>query len=180
MLINFPNTPSTNDTYTVGDTTYIFDGVKWVARGLASGDLAVSISDTAPTPTVGSLWWDSTEGNLYIYYEDEDSAQWVPATSAVVGPEGPEGPPGPQGPEGEDGEPGALGPEGPPGPEGPQGEDGTDGVGIPIGGSQGDVLIKSSADDYDTEWSSNVSGGTGTNSDFATTGRAIAMAIVFG
>ena len=163
------------------DTIAISTGEEWkqFSRVSFSGEYddllnvppSTEVSLTPPvSPIEGTLWWDTNDGNLYIYYEDEDSAQWVPATSAVVGPEGPEGPPGPQGPEGEDGEPGALGPEGPPGPQGPEGPQGEDGVGIPVGGGDGDVLVKSTTNDYDVEWSS----------DYATTGKAIAMAIVFG
>lgn len=40
--------------------------------------------DTSPTPPAekenGQLWWNSTDGRLYIWYVDADSAQWVPAT----------------------------------------------------------------------------------------------------
>ena len=31
-------------------------------------------------PTNGQLWWNINDGRLYIYYQDVDSAQWVPAT----------------------------------------------------------------------------------------------------
>ena len=38
----------------------------------------VNVGNTAPpTPNVGNLWWDTTDGTLYIYYEDVDSSQWV-------------------------------------------------------------------------------------------------------
>lgn len=30
MAINFPDTPTTGDTYTVGDKTWKYDGEKWV------------------------------------------------------------------------------------------------------------------------------------------------------
>ena len=30
-----------------------------------------------PTPNTGELWWESDTGDLYIYYDDGDSAQWV-------------------------------------------------------------------------------------------------------
>lgn len=30
MPIDFPNSPTTNDTYTVGDRTWVYDGEKWV------------------------------------------------------------------------------------------------------------------------------------------------------
>jgi len=42
---------------------------------------AVTISNTAPSsPTVGALWWDLTNATMYVYYNDGDSSQWVPAT----------------------------------------------------------------------------------------------------
>lgn len=54
-----------------------------------------------------------------------------------------EGPPGPQG------EPGI---QGPPGNDGADGADGSNGIGVPVGGSSGQVLSKNSATDYDTAW----------------------------
>lgn len=44
----------------------------------SGGGASIAISDTAPaTPTAGNLWWNSANGNLYIYYDDGTSAQWV-------------------------------------------------------------------------------------------------------
>jgi hypothetical protein len=41
-------------------------------------DTLIDISGTAPSnPSPGSMWWDSINGTLRIYYEDEDSSQWV-------------------------------------------------------------------------------------------------------
>jgi hypothetical protein len=38
----------------------------------------VTISDTPPpTPAPSDLWFESDSGNLAIYYDDGDSAQWV-------------------------------------------------------------------------------------------------------
>lgn len=37
---------------------------------------------------------------------------------------------------------------------GEPGQDGADGVGVPTGGLPGETLIKTSAEDFDTEWSS--------------------------
>mgnify|MGYP002522129925 CR=1 FL=1 len=62
------------------------------------------------------------------------------------GPQGPQGETGPQGPQGETGATGATGATGPQGPQGPAGE------GVPTGGSAGQFLIKDSATDYDTSW----------------------------
>ena len=44
----------------------------------SSGIATVSISTSTPSsPSAGSLWWDSDVGELYVYYNDGDSAQWV-------------------------------------------------------------------------------------------------------
>jgi len=44
-----------------------------------------TVSDTAPgSPTAGQLWWNSTLGTLYIFYNDGNSSQWVPATPATA------------------------------------------------------------------------------------------------
>ena len=79
------------------------------------------------------------------------------------------GPQGDKGIKGEQGEPGAEGPEGPQGiqgipgdegPVGPVGADGADGAvgpagpGLPVGGAVGEIIVKSTAVDYATAWSS--------------------------
>jgi len=47
---------------------------------LYSGLPALSISSTPPAnPAVGQQWWDSQDGNSYIYY----NGNWVPSTSTV-------------------------------------------------------------------------------------------------
>jgi hypothetical protein len=38
-------------------------------------------ADPPPLPTLGSLWWDNVGGNLYIYYNDLNSDQWVVVTN---------------------------------------------------------------------------------------------------
>jgi hypothetical protein len=52
--------------------------------GLITGPgIGVSISATAPSnPIAGSLWYNSTSGNLYVYYVDANGSNWVqPAVS---------------------------------------------------------------------------------------------------
>ena len=46
----------------------------------------VHIGENPPTgdPVQGDLWWSTLEGNLFIWYEDDDSAQWVDASPAFV------------------------------------------------------------------------------------------------
>lgn len=46
------------------------------------GGGSISIGTTPPgSPTAGTLWWDSTYGQLKIYYSDGTSSQWVDANS---------------------------------------------------------------------------------------------------
>jgi len=96
----------------------------------------------------------------------------------IQGEPGPQGETGPQGPKGDTGDTGATGPQGPAGADGAMflddlmdvytmdatsgqvlGYNGLDwgpvtpsGVGVPTGGSSGQVLAKASGTDYDTEW----------------------------
>lgn len=51
------------------------------------------------------------------------------------------------------------------GPAGPQGEQGPAGEGLPPGGSTGQILIKKSETDYDTEWTDAPAGGDTVNVD---------------
>ena len=46
--------------------------------GGGSGGANVTVSSNPPgTASNGDLWWDSDVGELYIYYTDDDSNQWV-------------------------------------------------------------------------------------------------------
>ena len=50
----------------------------------ASGGASISVSDTPPgSPTAGALWWNSVLGTMFIYYNDGNSTQWVPAAPAA-------------------------------------------------------------------------------------------------
>lgn len=74
------------------------------------------------------------------------------ATTIVVALQGPKGDTGDTGPAGPTGATGATG------ATGPAGADGADGVGVPAGGTTGQILKKASNTDYDTEWGSERSG----------------------
>ena len=55
-------------------------GLYWSNVSSGSGT-SVTISDTAPSsPSAGNLWYYSAAGELYIYYTDADSSQWVTAS----------------------------------------------------------------------------------------------------
>lgn len=57
------------------------------------------------------------------------------------------------------------GQDGAPGQDGQDGQDGAPGVGVPSGGTTGQVLKKKSGTDYDTEWDDESGGGTTDYSD---------------
>ena len=82
--------------------------------------------------------------------------------AGLKGPKGDTGETGPRGPQGEQGPTGAKGDPGPPGPQGPKGDagdtgpQGPAGVGVPSGGTEGQVLSKT-ADG--TAWTDPPSGG---------------------
>jgi hypothetical protein len=92
--------------------------------------------------------------------------------STVPGPQGPQGATGPQGVKGDTGATGDTGPQGPQGvkgdtgatgPAGSTGPQGNPGVGVPVGGTTGQVLSKINATDYNTQWSNAAGGGTVTS-----------------
>jgi microcystin-dependent protein len=66
--------------YNTGDSKiYTHNGTSWLAAGGG-----VTNSATAPeNPTNGDAWFNTTEGTLFIYYADGDSAQWVEASSNI-------------------------------------------------------------------------------------------------
>lgn len=81
MAYDFPASPAENQEYTPsGGPTYVFKSPRWLVKGVT----VATISDTAPSsPTQGLLWWNSANGNFYIYYNDGDSSQWVQVNGAT-------------------------------------------------------------------------------------------------
>ena len=93
----------------------------------------VTILDTPPiNPISGELWWESDTGDLYVYYEDADSSQWVTTNT------GGRGDPGADGDKGQKGEVGAQGLSGSGGVKGDKGQKGE----IGDKGQKGDVEAK--------------------------------------
>lgn len=76
--------------------TYLSDGVtldpdptsQWVDASPASvipDKAPVTISTVPPeNPLVGSLWWNTNDGNLYVWYQDVDGGdQWVVSSASI-------------------------------------------------------------------------------------------------
>src|SRR6187551_202535 len=78
MGINFPTSPTVGTLHPnpaeAGVPQYTWDGEKWIS---GTGGGAIYISDVAPSAPVGSLWWESDTGILYVRYYDGSSTQWV-------------------------------------------------------------------------------------------------------
>ena len=79
----------------------------------------VTISDDPPTgPRSGELWWESDSGDLYVYYNDGTSAQWVTTNTGGAGPAGIKGEKGENGTKGTAGQTGGSGSKGSTGDKG--------------------------------------------------------------
>jgi len=107
-MIDFPANPTPGQTFVNQGITWLWDGVKWTMGGTSP----VNFGDTPPlNPTPGTLWWNTLVGQLYIWYVDPNTSQWVIAVNTGVA--GPQGITGAQGPQGIPGVPGVQGPQGP-------------------------------------------------------------------
>ena len=119
------------------------------------------------------------DGFLYAVDNVNDNNIYVSPIVNLKGQQGETGPQGPQGATGPQGPQGATGPQGPQGatgPQGPQGATGAAGVGVPTGGTTGQVLAKSSATNYDTEWvdqSGGIQSNTASQSAFSTVSNIV-------
>lgn len=83
MAINFPDTPSLNDEFAVGDRVWFWNGNVWKSKEtsiLETGKYIVS--ETAPTnPEEGDAWFDSVRTKEFIYYD----GFWIETSAAAVG-----------------------------------------------------------------------------------------------
>jgi hypothetical protein len=77
----FPSVPYENQQVSFAGSIWIWDGVVWNLLNdgtTGGGGTSLEVSDLPPaTPDPGSLWFNSLDGNLYVYYEDDDSGQWI-------------------------------------------------------------------------------------------------------
>lgn len=128
------------------------------AGGIAGQVLAKSTNEdhevewVAPdTGPAGKSAYEVAVDNGFVGTE----VQWLESLVGSEGPPGIQGIQGPPGTDGQQGPPGADGKDGeqgPPGADGKDGEQGPPGEGVPTGGTPGQVLVKISANDYDTAW----------------------------
>ena len=57
-----------------------------VGGGSSVGSASLTVSNTAPaSPSDGNLWYDSSDGYIYVYVQDPDSSQWVQPLAGASG-----------------------------------------------------------------------------------------------
>ena len=86
MALDFPNSPVNGQQYNAPNgVMYIYSSANglWMASGASTS--SSTINATPPlNPYIGQLWWSPDLGQLFIYYFDGNSSQWVPATTSVA------------------------------------------------------------------------------------------------
>jgi hypothetical protein len=116
-----------NQTHSVGDKTWIWNGVAWAVQR---------------TSVTGKSAYDLAIEKGFVGTE----AAWIASLKGERGLQGEQGPIGLSGLRGEKGDPGANG------IDGINGIDGVNGQGVPEGGIVGQVLQKNSSDPFDISW----------------------------
>ncbi len=79
MAYSFPPSPTVGQIYTSNGRSWKWNGVQWTAVAVSSPTSApvyISVSPP-PNPVAGSLWYDSNNSNLNIWYTDLNGSQWV-------------------------------------------------------------------------------------------------------
>lgn len=132
MAIDFPNSPTLNQSFTAGGSTWIWDGIAWTLQRITTGaqgpqgevgpqgpagptgpqgtsiNVKASVATVALLPSTGNSANDArivdADGDLYVW----GGSSWSSAGQIV----GPQGPQGIQGIQGAKGDTGATGPSG--------------------------------------------------------------------
>jgi len=83
MPIDFPNSPTNGQTFTVGEKVWIYQDGKWQGgNGPLGPEQHVTISSNAPaSPVQGEMWFDSDTTQTFIYY----GSVWVEVGTAAAG-----------------------------------------------------------------------------------------------
>ena len=79
MAASFPPNPSVGQLYTSNGRTWKWTGTTWTAQVVStptSAPVYVSVSPP-PNPVQGSLWYNSNNSDLNIYYTDLNGSQWI-------------------------------------------------------------------------------------------------------
>jgi hypothetical protein len=90
-----PSAASAGDLWwdSVGGQLYIWytdaNSSQWIIAvntGSSGGGASISVGATPPVnPSVGALWWDAVGAQMYLWFNDGNSSQWVPTTNQMAG-----------------------------------------------------------------------------------------------
>jgi hypothetical protein len=80
--LDFPASPTTGQIFVAPNgVTYQWTGTLWLPIGATQ---ALFVGDTPPpSPGPNQLWWNSASGQMYLWYNDGSSTQWVPTTPTL-------------------------------------------------------------------------------------------------
>ena len=82
MAASFPPNPSVGQLYTSNGRTWKWQGTQWTAQAVTtptSSPVYIS-SSPPPNPIQGSLWYDSNNSYLNIWYKDLNGGAWISVT----------------------------------------------------------------------------------------------------
>jgi len=79
MSFSFPPSPTVGQTYTANSRTWRWSGIQWTATTVPTNTTAPVYVSVAPPPNPiqGTLWYDSNNANLNIYYVDLNGGQFI-------------------------------------------------------------------------------------------------------
>ena len=79
MSFSFPPSPTVGQTYTANSRTWKWSGFQWTATTVPTNTTAPVYVSVAPPPNPiqGTLWYDSNNANLNIYYVDLNGGQFI-------------------------------------------------------------------------------------------------------
>lgn len=70
MAVDFPNSPSVNQTFSSNGKTFVWTGTRWDLQSYTAQKGAFYANDVAPgSPLVGDVWYDTSVGKTYMRYD---------------------------------------------------------------------------------------------------------------
>jgi hypothetical protein len=80
MALDFPSSPTNGQVYGY----YVYSSSKSAWQGREESASVAIVSPIVPgTPNAGDIWFNSTSGISYLYYNDGTSSQWVSIVSSA-------------------------------------------------------------------------------------------------
>ena len=81
--INFPDNPIDGQYFVIDNLVYRYDLTtnSWSPAGTeASDSVRLYFGPMPPAPASNNIWWNTDTAEMYVYYQDGSSSQWVIST----------------------------------------------------------------------------------------------------